>query len=220
MSISEPMTAFTDLLIAILSLVFAFRLGRGANRAQRWWCAAFVATAVAAFTGGTYHAIRFQASPALLFSLWKATVWSIGVTSLALVAGSATALTSPRTARVLVALAGLQFLIYAAWMWTHDAFIFVIADYGLALVCVTAIHVARYRRAPRCSRLVFASIAVAVLAAAIQASGFSLHQHFNHNDLYHVVQMIALYLLYRAGTLLPDATASDPEKESAPVPVW
>ena len=28
---------------------------------------------------------------------------------------------------------------------------------------------------------------------------FALHEHFNHNDLYHVVQMAGTYLLYRTG---------------------
>jgi hypothetical protein len=32
----------------------------------------------------------------------------------------------------------------------------------------------------------------------------SLHQHFNHNDLYHVVQMVGLYGVYRGGRSLLD----------------
>jgi hypothetical protein len=29
------------------------------------------------------------------------------------------------------------------------------------------------------------------------ASGIALHPHFNHNDLYHVVQIAAMLLFYR-----------------------
>jgi hypothetical protein len=29
-----------------------------------------------------------------------------------------------------------------------------------------------------------------------QASGFALHRHFNHNDLYHVIQIAALLFCY------------------------
>jgi hypothetical protein len=32
----------------------------------------------------------------------------------------------------------------------------------------------------------------------------SFHQHFNHNDLYHVVQMVGLYGVYRGGRRLLD----------------
>ncbi len=42
------------------------------------------------------------------------------------------------------------------------------------------------------------------LAALAQASGVALHRHFNHNDLYHVIQMAALYAFYRGGALLVD----------------
>ena len=38
--------------------------------------------------------------------------------------------------------------------------------------------------------------------AMVQASGFRLHEHFNHNDLYHVIQMVALVLLYRGAKRL------------------
>jgi hypothetical protein len=35
----------------------------------------------------------------------------------------------------------------------------------------------------------------------------SFHQHFNHNDLYHVVQMLGLYGVYRGGRRLLDLDA-------------
>ena len=41
-----------------------------------------------------------------------------------------------------------------------------------------------------------------LLGAIVQQSGISLHRHFNHNDLYHVVQIIGLYLLYRGVRLM------------------
>jgi hypothetical protein len=49
-----------------------------------------------------------------------------------------------------------------------------------------------------------AGVAVSIAAAAVQASGLDLHQHFNHNDLYHLVQLGALLLYYRGVRLLTD----------------
>jgi hypothetical protein len=43
---------------------------------------------------------------------------------------------------------------------------------------------------------------VSFLAAGVQMSGMTLHRHFNHNDLYHVIQMAGFYLLYRGGGML------------------
>jgi hypothetical protein len=45
---------------------------------------------------------------------------------------------------------------------------------------------------------------VSCLAAAVQFNGIALHQHFNHNDLYHVVQMGGMYLFYRGALILKD----------------
>ena len=42
----------------------------------------------------------------------------------------------------------------------------------------------------------------ALAAAAAQASGFDLHRHFNHNDLYHVVQIAAMVIFYRGARLM------------------
>ena len=46
------------------------------------------------------------------------------------------------------------------------------------------------------------SIIVSVIGALVQMSRLTLHEHFNHNDLYHVIQLLALWLLYRAGKLM------------------
>jgi hypothetical protein len=43
---------------------------------------------------------------------------------------------------------------------------------------------------------------VTLVGVAIQQSGCGVHTHFNHNDLYHVVQMAGLYCLYRGALAL------------------
>jgi hypothetical protein len=43
------------------------------------------------------------------------------------------------------------------------------------------------------------------VAALIQVLRIAPHPQFNHNDLFHVVQTGALYLLYRGGLLMRDA---------------
>lgn len=43
-----------------------------------------------------------------------------------------------------------------------------------------------------------------MLAASVQASGFALHRHFNHNDLYHVIQIAAMVLLFVGARQLRD----------------
>jgi hypothetical protein len=42
-------------------------------------------------------------------------------------------------------------------------------------------------------------ILVSLGGAGIQASGFSIHKYFNHNDLFHVIQMIGYLLMFQGG---------------------
>jgi hypothetical protein len=46
--------------------------------------------------------------------------------------------------------------------------------------------------------LMLAGVSLSAVAAGIQQSGVAIHRHFNHNDLYHVVQAVAIWLLYLA----------------------
>lgn len=50
-----------------------------------------------------------------------------------------------------------------------------------------------------CAGWLLAGYGVSIMAAFIQMSGLRFFEHFNHNDLYHLVQLIAMTLLFRAG---------------------
>ena len=45
-------------------------------------------------------------------------------------------------------------------------------------------------------------IGVTVIGLGMQQSGWSPAEHFNHNDLYHVIQMAGLYCFYRGALAL------------------
>jgi hypothetical protein len=171
-TLHEPMTLATDYLLGAAALWFAVRLWS----VHRLWALAFACTAAASFCGGTYHGLL--PDPVL----WKFTVFSVGLASFFLLAG---------TARRLAALAAVKLVVYLSWMIAHDDFVWVIADYGITLLLV---GVVRWR-----NRWVIGSIALSIVGALVQQSGFALHRHFNHNDIYHVIQLAALWLLYRGG---------------------
>jgi hypothetical protein len=70
------------------------------------------------------------------------------------------------------------------------------------LLAGAACELAR-RRAPGMGWLIV-GVLVSLVAGVVQAKKLALHRHFNHNDLYHVIQMSALYAFYRGGVLLVD----------------
>jgi uncharacterized membrane protein len=47
-------------------------------------------------------------------------------------------------------------------------------------------------------------LTISLAGVLIQMSGWSLHEHFNHNDIYHVVQTFGLYCFYRSAMFLHD----------------
>ena len=57
---------------------------------------------------------------------------------------------------------------------------------------------------------------VATLAGlAVLVAKLAIHRHFNHNDLYHVIQMAGIYFLYRGALLLEGLSESDSERETS-----
>lgn len=195
--ISEPMTLATDYVLAAAAAIIAGRVlaTAGGEYARRWWGIAFIALALGAALGGTHHGFRLEA-------LWKPTVLVLGVASAGMVAGSAVA-TAPRTWRIaLIALAAAKLALYWLWVWRDDRFIWVVADTGSAFALVALLHLLAWRRPG--SRWIVAGVAVSIAAAVVQASGVDLHRHFNHNDLYHLVQLGALLAYYRGVRVLAD----------------
>ena len=160
-------------------------LGLRLWRFSRYWALAFLALALAAFLGGTWHGLLRSDL------LWKATLLAVGVASFGMVAGSAQRATRGLVRSGLTIFAALKLLVYASWMLFHNDFIWVIADTGSALAIVGALHLWRF------NGWMLAGVGASLAAALVQASGFALHRHFNHNDLYHVVQIAAMLLFYR-----------------------
>lgn len=185
MTIHEPMTLATDYMLTIAAAIFAWRLWR----TNRMWALAFVFTACGSFFGGTYHGFAPMLLPIAVLLLWKATTFSIGLASFFLLLGSS-------VKRGIAIFAIVKFVAYISWMITHDEFIWVIADYATTLLIVGIVQLV-WRGAS--TPWVIGSIAVSVVAALVQISG--------NNDLYHLIQLVGLWLLYRGGKLMNQSTA-------------
>ena len=157
MQITEPVTMLTDYALAAASLYFAYLLARilgPRNRVSAWlWCAAFLASAVAALLGGIYHgfALHFEAST--LRSMWNVAVFVMGLSSGCMVGG---------------------------------------------------IHAAYVRREDGTVKWIASGVLVTLIGLTVQQTGFRRHLDFNHNDIYHLIQIAAFYMLFRGACTLRD----------------
>ncbi|MDH3441333.1 MAG: hypothetical protein OEM63_11320 [Gammaproteobacteria bacterium] len=217
LTLSEPMTTVTDYLVTAVAWWLGAKLiarhGFGGGPAQLWGIG-FLWVGLGAFLGGTSHGFAVYLGDPAYAAIWKATVYSIGLSASFAVAGSIGSSTvRDSSKRLLHALNVAAFAVYGVWMINHSGFVFVILHYVPAMTAIALLHVYAYLqdRAPHAS-LIIAGVVATLLGAAIQRSGFSLHRHFNHNDLYHLVQVGSLVLFYLGVVRL---TAPEPKARVA-----
>ncbi len=205
--ISEPATLLTDYVLAGVTAWLAWSLfrTREGQRARALWALAFAALALAAALGGTWHGFAPSFAAITVVLVWKATGLCVAVGSFGMLAGSAMSTTAGNARKALLAVAAAKLAVYSAWMVGHSEYIYVIADTGAALILVAALHLRSAAR-DSASRWILAGVGVSVLAAGVQASGFALHRNFNHNDLYHVIQIVAMIVFYAGAGRLRDGS--------------
>ena len=207
--LTEPATMLTDYGLGLLCALLGHRLWRtgkaSGHTSVMYWAVGMGALAVASFAGGTVHGFSLMLAESVLHALWKGTAFAIGLASCCFLTGTIIAAVAQPLRQGLIVAAALQFACYAAWMATYDEFRYVIYNYGmtLAVILLVQIYQGVIRKALSAGWIV-AGILVSFGGALVQQSGLALHPSFNHNDLYHVIQMVGMGLLYRGAALLQD----------------
>lgn len=209
MQISEPMTMLTDYILAGQTVFFSIKLLRKGNAENEssvtFWGWAMLMLFLGALIGGTSHGFTLYFNETTKFLLKKATVFSIGLTIFfMLIASTLSTIKKPLSSWLLL-IPGLQLIFYSFWMATHDNFIYVVWNYSPALFAIILMQIYAYRKFRSPAALwIISGMLISVFAAGVQVSGFALHKHFNHNDLYHVIQMGGLFIAYKGALLSRD----------------
>lgn len=205
MLISEPMTMLTDYAIAAEAVVFAgLLLWLAFQRRQisiGFWAVAFACLVIAASAGGTYHGFALYLNGATRDSLWLVVLYALSFASFWMLAATIASAVPPRWQRSSLIAIGIKSLLFIRWSAVGQSFGNVVVDYLSAMTILLFLHA--YRQTPS-ARWLARGVLVSAIGAIVQLSGFGLAERFNHNDLYHVVQMVALYLFYRGARLSKD----------------
>ena len=207
--VTEPMTVATDVVLAVLAFGFAGRLASqsasAGSAAKGWLAAAMAVTALAALVGALAHGTDPARAEALRDRLWRGTVYITGAIGATIVASVAFFAARGSVRVAILALAAIKLVVFERRALRRPEFTVVATDYGaaLAILLAGASYEMLRRRAPGMAWLI-AGVLVSIVAAIVQVRRVALHRHFNHNDLYHVIQMAALYAFYRGGALLVD----------------
>ena len=202
-AIHDPDVVLTDLALAVLGTWLAWRLGRtpADGTMARSGVLLMGALASAAFWGAVFHGF-FPAGTTTRtgFAAWMLVAISIAVIGMALL-GLAVRVAAPRLAaparRAITGAYGAAFVLTVLLVdESYGTIILFYAPVVVLFLIVAARQAVRTRNTGW--TLIAASFALSLLAAALQQARVSIHpEHFDHNAVYHVLQGIALVLLYR-----------------------
>ncbi len=205
---AEPDVTLTDYGLTILCAVLAhliFHRGRPGNEFRTWFVLFFAAVGASTLFGGTVHGFFPDETSLGNRILWPTTLGLIGVAGFSAWAVGARLMFSARVATWITHAAALKLIAYVVVVvFTTRDFLVAVADYVPATLFLLVGLIVAYRREPTRPLLVAAAGLVLTLAAAgLQQAGIGLHpSYFDHNALYHVIQAIALVLIYRGARYL------------------
>ncbi|HUF36682.1 MAG TPA: hypothetical protein VMN37_12075 [Gemmatimonadales bacterium] len=198
-SATERTTAATDLALALLALggaAYLHRLGP-ASLGRRIWVAALVAAGLASLLGAVAHGLVL--SDALRETLWQPLYLLLGATVACFVAGAVGDAWGARPARrFLPVMLALALGFYLATRLAGGNFLLFVLFQAAGLLAALLMYGWLARRGRRGARLVAAALALSLAAGAVQADASltaRLVWEFDHNGLYHLVQLAALGLL-------------------------
>jgi hypothetical protein len=208
-AVTEPMTVATNAVLAVFAFVLAVRLAYRADAAGSdaagWLAAGLLATGLAAIIGALAHGTDPARDEALRARFWRGALYATGFIGAATVASVAFFAARGSIRSAILVFAVMKLIVFIVRVARQPEFRVAAADYGaaLAILLAGAAYEMIRRRASGMTWLI-AGVLVSLVAGIVQARKLTLHRHFNNNDLYHVIQMAALYAFYRGGAMLVD----------------
>lgn len=201
-TLHEADVALTDVGLALLGSWCARRLWqRRAGCVLRYDGALIMgALAAAALFGAVFHAFfPAKTSTRAGFLMWMPVAASIAIASAAMLTASFRRIfrLSDVARRLAVGVYAAAFVL--AVLFIDESYGTIVIFYGPALLLLLAVGVREsLRGADPAWRSLTAGLALSVIAALLQQARVIVHPvYFDHNALYHVVQSIALVLIYR-----------------------
>ena len=202
--LTRPAVSLTDFALAIECTVFTLLLMRrpASDPLLRGWFVTFFGSiAAASLLGGTMHGFFEYSTSPVRTILWTATLLSILLTSFA---AWSTAAILQLDARASLwarrfAVAQLVVLSLVVLFVTREFLVAIVAYLPATIFLLISLSLAYRRRRRPALAWGVAGLVLVFVGAAVQQLGVTVHPvYLDHNTLYHVIQGIALWMIYRA----------------------
>ena len=164
------------------------------------WACSFFSLSLGGFFGGSHHVFGPQLPNYITKVIWMLTLIFVGITGLFL-AGSAATFYINETGKIGLMLGSAILVIkYVLGLNKNDTFHHAIKFYvTLIILALIGFIPAFFSLGYTGALQIVIGLLVNLSAAGVQASGLTLHQHFNHNDLFHVLLILGMIFIYRGG---------------------
>lgn len=213
--LDEPGVAITDFMLAVECMVFAILLARNlsahSHKATPWFISMFAFTSLASFTGGILHGFFDSPTKSLHLLFWNITLLAVGAVAVSIFNLAAQLLsTAQQNRKKLFFTTMIASIVYVAYVLTGyrnflTAILFYLPSTVLLLVGIIQSYRRKKTNAARCG---IAGMVLTYVAAGVQQiEAFYVEPYIlNHNSVYHILQGIAFYFLFKfAASLTSEA---------------
>ena len=198
----SPTTAITNYMMGCIGLYFGWQtLLFQDSLFHILWACSFFSLSLGAFLGGSYYGFGPRLPNYITKVIWRLTLIFVGITGLFL-AGSAAIFYINETGKIGLMIGSAILIIkYVLDLNKDDTFHHAIKFYvSLIILALIGFIPAFFSLGYTGALQIVIGLLVNLSAAGVQASGLTLHKHFNHNDLFHVIQILGMILMYRGGS--------------------
>jgi len=186
-----------------------------ASPLRAWWVVALIGWGVGALLGVATHGLTL--TPPVETLLWQPLYISLGVAQALLVVAAVAAWRGATRAQKLlpVMIAAAVVFYWATWR-THGSFLVFVVYSTATTLFALVVHAALARRGLPGASGVAVGLGVSLAAGLFQASNLSvsLVWEFDHNGLFHLVQLVGLAILIPGVRRLMDGLAQSPPVQS------
>jgi len=199
---TQTVTSITNFILAaeifFLSGLFFARPHQPFSPAW-FWAASMLLMGASMLIGGIDHGFIEPGYPAGVINPVTRLNWSLtGLMTLAVFAAAARQFFKPGTARILLAIAVVQLVVFLIVMFNTQTFTVVILNYAPVLILLLVCSIAGLSSGAGSWAMII-GILISFFASALQAFGVDALAPLDRNGLYHVVLMLAVLFLYWGG---------------------
>jgi len=158
------------------------------------WISVFIMASLAAFLGGVYHFSPGMMSEPRRRNVWKLTVTTIALAGCAVLIAAAAVSFAGILFQTFVVIAFIKLAVALYLLLRRDGYKPVMYDYGISLIVTAVFYLVFIGGAA--AVWITAGVALTIIGSVMQARGVKMSKYLDHNDLYHLVETVALVMMY------------------------